>query len=30
MWHEAFWYLGIAFTILVFIVGILHYLDDND
>ena len=30
MWHEAFWYMSIAFTVLVFIVGLLHYFDDED
>ena len=30
MYHEAFWYIGIAFTLLIFIVGILHYFDDGD
>jgi len=30
MYHEAFWYIGIAFTLLIFILGILHYFDDED
>jgi hypothetical protein len=30
MWHEAFWYIGIAFTLLIFIVGILHFFYDED
>jgi hypothetical protein len=30
MWQEALWYLGIAFTILIFLIGFLHFLDDED
>jgi hypothetical protein len=30
MLHEAFWYIGIAFTFLIFLVAILHYFDDED
>jgi hypothetical protein len=30
MLHEAFWYIGIAFTFLIFLIGFLHYFDDED
>jgi hypothetical protein len=30
MYHEALWYIGIAFTILIFLIGILHFIDDED
>ena len=30
MYNEAFWYIGIAFTLLVFILSVLHYFDDEE
>ena len=30
MWHEAFWYIGIAFTFLIFLIAILNCFDDDD
>jgi hypothetical protein len=30
MYHEAIWYIGIAFTILIFLMGFLNFLDDEE